>query len=567
MSELLPAIIAETTRQLNPILLFGLIVLGGTLAAMLVQKIGVPQVVGCVIIGVILGNVPGMITQQTIHSLHPFTMFTLGIIGFMIGSELRAETLKAYGKQFFIILLSQGIGTFILVAVGTTTVAWMVTKEPLTSIAMGLLFGAIASATAPASTANVLWEYKTRGPLTTAIHTIVALNDAMALLLYRVCATAAQAVTNTELQGGTLVLLVELLAGVVLGFVTAVALYWLLKLAKSEERTLQCALACLMVVVGISMMRGLDPILPAMTLGITMTNLSPVRSKGTFELVKKFSRPIYIAFFVVAGAHIKFASLSWPIAALTATYIFFRVLGKVSGSWFGATISDASAVVRKYLGICLLPQAGIAIGLAILAGQQFQGHLKQCGEFIVMVVMTEAFIVEILGPVLVKFSMKKAGEVGLNITEEDLIETYLVGDVMDTKPTSIPDDMALGDILEIFSATDAICYPVVDKEFKVVGKITIEGIKQMLANQDVVGWLLACDIAEPVLDKVTPEMPLGKAFEVLRKNDYQELLITAAADDDRLLGVLDHRATHRKLTAEILRRRRTADGASEPAIG
>jgi Kef-type K+ transport system membrane component KefB len=567
MSQPLSAIVDQTVHYLNPVLLFGLIVLAGTLAAMLVHRIGVPQVVGCIIVGVILGNLLGLITQQTIHALRPFTMFTLGIIGFMIGGELRAETLREYKKQFFIILLSQGIGTFILVAIGTSTVAWLITEKPLTSIAMGLLFGAIASATAPASTANVLWEYKTRGPLTTAVHAIVALNDALALLLYRVCATAAQAVTKTELQAGTLVLLGEIVAGVALGFVTAVALHWLLKLARSEDRILECALACLMVVVGMSMIRGLDPILPAMTLGITMTNLSPRRSKGTFELVKKFSAPIYIAFFVLAGAHIEFAKISWPIAAIAATYIVFRVLGKVSGSWLGATVSRASAVVRRYLGICLLPQAGVAIGLAILCSQQFQGRLEQFGKIIVMVVMTEAFIVEIIGPILVKFGMKKAGEVGLNITEEDLIETYLVGDVMDTRATTIPFDMSLGDILESFSSTDATYYPVVDAQLRVVGKITIDGIKQMLANQDVVGWLLACDIAEPILDKTTPEMPLSEAFEVLRENDFQEIPVTAAADDDRLLGVLDYRATHRKLTAEVLRRRKTADGPSGPATG
>lgn len=143
----------------------------------------------------------------------------------MIGGELRAETLKEYKKQFFIILLSQGIGTFILVAIGTSTVAWLITEKPPTSIAMGLLFGAIASATALASTANVLWEYKARGPLTTAVHAIVALNDALSLLLYRVCAAAAQAITKTALQAGSLVLLGEIVAGVALGFITALALH------------------------------------------------------------------------------------------------------------------------------------------------------------------------------------------------------------------------------------------------------------------------------------------------------------------------------------------------------
>jgi len=548
----------EPSNYLNLVLMFGLIVLGGTFGARLVQRFHIPQVVGCVIVGVLLGDCFNVITSETIESLKPFTMFSLGIIGFMIGGELRGEVFKKYGRQFFIILFSQGIGTFLLVACGTSAVLWFITHNIYTSTAMGLLFGAIASATAPASTVNVLWEYKTRGPLTAAVLAIVALDDAMALLLYRGAATGAKALTGTgqdTLFGGTLVLFGEIIGAVILGFLAGVSLYYLLKFVRSDEKILEFALASLMIVVGISMIPGVDPILPAMTLGITIANLAPRQSKSTFELVKKFSPPIFIAFFVLAGAHMDFGRMSAQMVIMTAVYISFRVAGKITGSWLGAKYSGAPAVVQKYLGICLLPQAGVAIGLAILSGQQFNTAL---GRMIIMVVMTETFIIELLGPMLVKVGVKKAGEVGLNVTEEDLIKEYNVKDIMDTAPASIAQDLSLQEILKIFSTTDAVYYPVIDNQSRITGEISIAGIKEMFANQDVAGWLLACDVAGPVKDKVTPERALEEVMEYMRKYDLEHIAVVVG-DDDKLAGVLNYHKVLRKISAEVLTRRKTAD--------
>ena len=201
---------SEAEHFLNIALLFGLIILSGAFGARLFQKFRVPQVVGCIIVGIILGDVLGIITIETIEELEPFMMFALGIIGFMIGAELRGEVFKEYGRQFFIILFSQGIGAFLLATAGSAIVAWFITGSLTESVAVGLVLGAIASATAPAATVNVLWEYKTRGALSTTILAIVALDDALALLLYRGAATGAKALTGTgqdSVLGTTLILL------------------------------------------------------------------------------------------------------------------------------------------------------------------------------------------------------------------------------------------------------------------------------------------------------------------------------------------------------------------------
>ena len=557
----------EISGHLNLVLLFGLVILGGTLGERLFQRLHIPQVVGCIMVGILLGDVFNLITPERIETLKPFTMFALGVIGFMIGSELRGDVFKKYGRQFFIILFSQGIGAFLLVAVCTSVAAWLITGRLSTSIAMGLVLGAIASATAPAATVNVLWEYKTRGPLTAAILAIVALDDALALLLYRGAATGAKALCGTgysSVLSTAVLLLGEIVGAIVLGFLAGVLLYFLLKFVSANDKILAFSIASLLLVVGISIIAGMGPILPAMVLGITMANLAPRESKGIFKLVERFSPPIYISFFVLAGAHMQFGMIgSQIVVIMIVVFILFRVAGKVVGCWFGARYSGAPAAVRKYLGICLLPQAGVAIGLAILAGQQFSAEF---GHTIIMVVMTATFLMEIVGPILVKVGVKKAGEVGLNITEEDLIKTYTVKDVMDTAPTSIAQDLPLHQILGVFSTSDNVYYPVIDAQSRITGIITIADIKEMFANQDVAGWLLACDVAEPVLDKTMPNKPLEEAMERMRRYDLENMPVVAGGESDELVGVLDYRKTLHKISAEVLHRRRVADEMA-PATG
>jgi len=201
----------------------------------------------------------------------------------------------------------------------------------------------------------------------------------------------------------------------------------------------------------------------------------------------------------------------------------------------------------------------VAIGLAILAGQQFNTEL---GHTIIMVVMSATFLMEILGPMLVKLGVRRAGEVGMNVTEEDLIKTYTVKDIMDTNPISIAQDLPLHQILEVFSTSESVYYPVIDSQSRIIGIITIADIKEMFANREVAGWLLACDVAEPVLDKTTPMKPLEEAMEWMRRYDLESLPVVAGDDSDELVGILDYRLVNRKISAEVLHRRKAADGMS-----
>jgi CBS domain-containing protein len=198
----------------------------------------------------------------------------------------------------------------------------------------------------------------------------------------------------------------------------------------------------------------------------------------------------------------------------------------------------------------------VAIGLAILASQQFGSEL---GHTIVIVVMTGTFLMEIFGPMLVKVGVKRAGEIGLNITEDDLIRTYNVADVMDAEVPVISAGMSLSEVIKVVSNTNNFYYSVVDDKNKLMGAVTLDGIRNTFATQELNDWLVALDIMEPIIGKVTPDMALSDALEEIRKLNVEHIPVVASSRDDSFAGVLGDRAVRRSLSAEILSRQQKAD--------
>ena len=311
-----------------------------------------------------------------------------------------------------------------------------------------------------------------------------------------------------------------------------------------------------LLVIGLSLALGLGSILASMTLGVTFANLAGRRRQSTFEIVEKFTPPIYVLFFVLAGAHLVLNQIAGWMVVMIVVYLVGRTGGKLLGAWAGARVSRASEAVRKYLGMCLLSQAGVAIGLAIISSRILPG---QAGHAIIVIVMTVTFIVEIFGPMFVKLGVKQAGEVGLNITEEDLIATYNVSDVMDTKVPVISSGMSLSEVIKIVSTTDNFYYSVVDSDRKLIGAITLDGIRNTFSTQELNDWLIALDIAEPVVGKLTPDVALSDAFEKTRRLDTEHLGVVASGENDEFVGVLDCRKVCRTISAEVLSRQQKAD--------
>jgi Kef-type K+ transport system membrane component KefB/predicted transcriptional regulator len=546
--------------HLNLLLLLGVAVFFGTAGARLFQKLRIPQVVGYIVIGLILGgSALKLISIEVVMSLSGFNLFALGIIGFTIGQELKLDIFRRYGKQFIIILVSEGVFAFLAVGLLTAVAAYFIGNDLRHSIAMGVVLGAISSATAPAATVDVLWEYKTRGILTRTILAIVALDDGLSLLLYGFAASLAAVLLGGGYGSWATNLLMpfwEILGAVALGLGIGLVLIFLTKRIEDSQMLLAFALSSILLGVGLSIILRVESILTAMALGATLVNFLPRRSKDVFDIVGKFSPPIYVLFFVLVGARLQIGSIPLWIIVLAAVYVFGRTLGKISGAWFGAYISNAPGQVRKYLGLCLFSQAGVAIGLSILASERFGGSI---GETVILIVTSTTFLVQIIGPPFVKLGVKKAGEIGMNITEADLIKTYRVSDIMDIKQVVIYEDASIHEIVRLFGQTRSFYYPVLDKDNNITGAITVDSLRNTFANQELNDWLVALDIAEPIEAKVTPEMPLAEAFATAKHLDIEYIAVVSSSTEDRFVGVLDCPAVRRQLSAEVLSRQEKAD--------
>ncbi|MCK5736027.1 MAG: cation:proton antiporter, partial [Spirochaetaceae bacterium] len=420
-------------ERLNALLLLGVVLFGGTWVGRLFQMWKIPQVVGYIGLGLALGNTGlGWIDLKTLTHLQPFSTFALGLIGFMIGGELKIKTIRKYGKQFTTILLMESFGAFIVVSILITAAGWFFFKNWSFAISLGLLMGSISAATAPAATTDVLWENKTKGPLTTIILGIVAMDDAVALLLFAVSTSVVGILMGTggghSFGSSLLDLIWEIGMAIIMGAGIGFILYRVIRSFSEEDKILAFSIGAILLLIGLAIFLGVDIILAAMSMGFFITNFAPRRSKETFHLVERFTPPIFILFFVMVGAKLDVKGLTLVTIVLAAIYLVSRIAGKAVGAILGSSLSKAPRSVRRYLPFSLLSQAGVAIGLSIIAGQVFIGPL---GDTIVMVVTATTFVVQLLGPPLVKFAVTRAGEVGLNITEEDLIRRSRASDIAD----------------------------------------------------------------------------------------------------------------------------------------
>ena len=404
-------------HDLNTLLLLGVAIFGGTFCGRLFQKIHIPQVVGYIIIGILIGTTGAkVISSGTLETFQPFNNFALGLIGFLIGGELKKETIKKYGRQFTAILFLEALGAFFIVGGLIFFASWMVFHDLKLSLALGLLLGAVSSATAAAGTTDVLWEYKTRGPLTTTLLGIVALDDILALFLFAIVSSISSILVGGEhssLIAEVGHLFYEIGGAVLLGGLAGFGLAKLLRNYRDEERILTFSIGGILLVLGLSAVLKLDMILSSMVMGVVISNAAPRKSKEVFKMMERLAPPVYVLFFVFVGAKLDLGSVSPVIIILLLAYLLGRSGGKMIGAWLGGTISHAPVTVRKYLSLCLFSQSGVAIGLSIVAGNRFSGEI---GNTIITVVTASTFVVQLIGPLFIKVAVQKAGEIGLNIT-------------------------------------------------------------------------------------------------------------------------------------------------------
>jgi len=550
-------------HHLNILLLLGIAIFLAATGGRLFHRLRIPQVVGYIITGLIVGQTGlGLIPEEVVGEMRPLSMFALGLIGFMIGGELKLTELRKRGRQFLSILLSEGLLAFFAVGATTGLLVWVLTGNANEAIAMGALLGAISAATAPAATVSVLWEYKTRGPLTNTLLAIVALDDGLGLLLFGFAASIAGVLLSGSALSAGAILVVpcyEIFASIALGVASGIVLNILLRWSATPERQLLFTLATVLLNMGLSVLWDMDAILAAMALGVTLVNLAPRRSEDAFRLIEEFAPPIFVLFFVLVGAELQLFGTTVRIWLLAGVYVLARTFGKILGAYCGARISGAPPSVRQYLGFGLFAQGGVAVGLSILAAHRFESTI---GNEIIVVVTATTLLVELLGPPFVKLAVTKAGEVGLGVTEEDLIRSYNVADVMDRNPPVVRPTDRIRKVLDVISSDDAyLYYPVVDDRGAFLGVISLEDVKPILRDHTAMSEILvAYDLMARCDEVATCETPLQTALSHMRETRLPFLPVVEKNGAEKLLGFLDRRAIERFLSTELLRRKQAAGG-------
>jgi Kef-type K+ transport system membrane component KefB len=387
---------------MNPFISLGLAVIVGVLFGKLMNRFKIPAVAGYIIAGLLIGTSGlSVINSEMLGKLSFISDFALGIIAFNIGSELEASVIKKLGKSIFIIAVCEALAAFALV----TSVMLLLHQD----IATALILGAVSSATAPAATVMVLKEYNAKGPLTTTLLGVVAVDDAICLMIYSIASSVAKVFVKHEAITLYKILVhpvVEIVLSLIVGLIFGIILSYLIKISNKQTEMLPFITGTLVLLTGVASMFNLSPLLSSMTLGVTVANVS---SKGRmlFSNLEMFSPPIIAAFFTLAGARLNISLLP-HIGLIGLAYLVFRIIGKIAGASIGGFISDAPDTVKKYIGFGLLSQVGVAVGLAIIVSKEFNG--TSLGSLVITILLATTIITEIVGPIATKNAIIRAKE-------------------------------------------------------------------------------------------------------------------------------------------------------------
>ncbi len=552
----------------NILFILGIGVFGGLIGAWFFQKIKFPQVIGYIVIGLILGESGFKLIQTAdIEHLSMFNNFALGIIGFLVGGELQIATFKKYGKQFLAILLCEGILAFLLVGISSFFVVYLMCDNLWTSVAVGIVFGAIASATDPASTIDVLWENRAKGVMTTAIIAIVALDDALAMTLYGLGTATAKLLTTeasagnaagASLTAAAISIAIHLFGGLVIGSIFGLIIVGFMKFFKGAEKHVAIAIGLLLLIIYITLRFEMDVILAAMMAGFMVTNLARRRSEELFKLMRSFSIPIYVIFFVLVGARLSFGAMPGWLWWIVGLYVVCRTVGKMVGAYIGARISGSEPVVRRYLGMGLFAQGGVAIGLAIVAAHKLGGIKVHDGlslaNMVIYTVTATTLVVQIIGPPMVKIAVKLAKEDNRNITEEDIISTLGIADVITDDVQLINEGASVKMAVETFTRNDYFIYPVVNRNNKIIGILTFDSLKDVLADRDSWDWLLVNDVMQSVEDECALNEPLEQVYERMISLKIDQMPVVKDYETAEPAGIIDMRSIKAKINNELIAR-------------
>jgi len=389
----------------NPILSLAFVFILSFFFARLVRKIKIPSITAYVLLGIVLSpHALNLLSREFLATADFFSNVVLGLIAFSLGENFAIGVLRRVGKAVITISISASIVPWLLITFGL----WLFFGQPFY---VALLFGAIASATAPAAVVMVTQEYKSKGEFTDTLLGIVAADDAWALIIFGF----SLALTKSFIQddGGSLTVAkdlaraaVEIAGSIALGWLVAFCFNKLCRFIKTNADRLIFTCGFLLLTAGLSLALHISVLLSCMCFGAVLVN-SNTQSAHFFDSLRAISQPLYLIFFVLAGASLRLSVLTTAVS-LVAAYILLRAAGKIIGSGIGAYWAGASLAVKRYMGFALVPQAGVALACALVAKHAISGLL---GDVILSVTIASTVIFELFGPWITKYSLEKAGEI------------------------------------------------------------------------------------------------------------------------------------------------------------
>lgn len=400
----------------------------GLLMSRVVKPLKLPAVTGYLIAGILIGPYClgllgikglGFTTVGEVSDLSILNDIALGFIAFAIGDEFRLSQLKKTGKQATIIGIFQAVFTTLLVDAALIGLHFILGEEVF-PLPVAIILGAIASATAPAATLMVVRQYKAKGKLTSLLLSIVALDDAVGLIIFAVSFGVARTLISGEVNMYSIIVdpIVEIIISLVFGAIVGWFLSFAEKYFKSNSKRQALVVTAIIFAVAISKIKlnvgpvqvGFSPLLVCMMLGTIFCNVCDF-SAELMEKTDKWTAPLFILFFVLSGAELDFSVFAdLSVIGIGILYIIARSLGKYFGASISAKASKCEPKIKKYLGITLLPQAGVALGMSITAMS-----IGEQGVIIRNIVLFGVLIYELFGPTLTKIALMKAGEISPKI--------------------------------------------------------------------------------------------------------------------------------------------------------
>jgi len=382
-----------------PLLLIGSFLLAGYVAHTVGNRTHLPRVILLLLVGIIGGpSVLNLVPAEAAQWFPVASQAALSVIGFELGEKFLGSRLKHIGRALFIISLVKVLGTALLVLL----VLLLLGFPPV----VALILAGIAPATAPATTADVIYEAKASGELTDTTLRLVAIDDAWGIILFSLLLAVAATASG---ENGTLVLLLsglrEIFGAILLGVLLGLPMAMITGRVSEGELTLIEALGFVFVCGGLAAAFGLSSILACMAMGCTVSNLARHHSRP-FHAIENVRQPFLIIFFLLAGYHADLEALA-ALGALSLAYILARSCGVIGACALGAQLAGLPARVRNHVGFCMLPQAGVALGLALLASERFPDY----GGQVLSIIVGTSVLFEIVGPLVTRAALRHAGEV------------------------------------------------------------------------------------------------------------------------------------------------------------